>query len=372
MPPFDASAAQTLPDLGRVLVSWLEHADLCEVLRKRAQVVVLRAQVALPRRATSDTASRWLSGTHVLCEFVSRKRFGARAFFLALPADQAAGLLDRVLGGSGRTGVAGATGALSDTECGVLAHLAAQACAACSEALAVRDVFCADAERSRALCADGAIWPLRIAASPARDVARTDPQAPRGQMREEAGDLVLDVKLLFGAAADCPAGRYPLAISLTEDVAPETLAALEVGDLLASDAWPLTLTARGLEGMVALSVAGVSEHAAAVLCGSHLAGVQAAAARGRNAAPAGLSPGRKTERSANHEALAELRLYELPLSFWQLAELVGGGTLDLPGDGLRQATLHVAGQARASGSLMQLRGAIALRVHLLFTRDSMR
>jgi hypothetical protein len=370
MPPFDPSTAQTLPDLGRVLVSWLEHADLCEVLRKRAQVVGLRAQVALPRRATGETTSRWLSGVHVLCELVNTKRFGAHVFFLALPADQAAGLLDRVLGGSGRTGIAGVAGALSDTECGVLAHLAAQACAACSDALAVRDVFCADAGTLRALCADGAIWPLRIAGSPARDGVRVDPQPPRSPPQEQAGDLLLDVKLLFRAAADCPAGRYPLAISLTDDVAPETLAALEIGDLLASDAWPLTLTARGLEGMVALSVAGSSERAAAVLCGSRLTGVRAPVVREPSAGAR--SAERETDRRARHAALAELRLYELALGFWQLAELMGGGALELPGDGPAEATLHVAGQRHAAGSLVQLRGAIALRVHLLFTRDSMR
>jgi hypothetical protein len=370
MPPFAASTAQTLPDLGRVLVSWLEHADLCEVLRKRAQVVGLRAQVALPRRATGETTSRWLSGVHVLCEFVSAKRFGAHVFFLALPADQAAGLLDRALGGSGRMGIAGAAGALSDTECGVLAHLAAQACAACSDALAVRDVFCADAGALRALCPDGAIWPLRITGSPARDGARSDSLPPRGLPQEQVGDLLLDVKLLFRAASDCPAGRYPLAISLTEGVAPETLAALEIGDLLANDAWPLTLTARGLEGMVALSVAGSSEQAAAVLCGSRLTGVRGAAAR--EASAGALSLERERDRSARHEALAELRLYELPLGFWQLAELMGGGALDLPGEGPGEATLHVGGQPHAAGSLVQLRGAIALRVHLLFTRDSMR
>lgn len=371
MPPFDASAAQTLPDLGRVLASWLEHADLCEVLRKRAQVVRLRAQAALPRRATSDTTSRWLSGVHVLCEFVSRERFGARQFFLALPVDQAAGLLDRILGGSGRSGVPGAAGALSDAECGVLAHLAAQACSAYSDALAVRDVFCADAGKLRALCADGAIWPLRIAASPARDAGRADPPA-RDQAREEAGDLVLDVKALFGAADDCPAGCYPLTVSMLDELAPETLAALEVGDLLVSETWPLTLTARGLEGMVALSVAGISEHATAVLCGPRLAGVQTPARRDRDAAPGAPSDERETQRNAGHEARAELRLYELALGFWQLAELVCGGSLELPGDGPREATLHVAGQRHAVGSLMQLRGAIALRVHLLFRRDSMR
>jgi hypothetical protein len=175
-------------------------------------------------------------------------------FFFALPVDQAAGLLDRVLGGSGQSGVAGVAGTLSEAECGVLAHLAAQVCSACSAAWTVRDVFCADAARLLALCEQGALWPLRIAASTESETARADARPPRASPRQGSADLVLDAKLLFAVAEDCPAGRYALALSVQDALAPEALTGLEVGDLLASDAWPLTLSARGLEGVVTLGV----------------------------------------------------------------------------------------------------------------------
>jgi hypothetical protein len=360
MPPFDASAVQTLPDLGRVLVSWFEHADLCEVLRKRAQVVGLRAQLGLPRRSTGETTSRWLSSMHAVCELGSRERFGARVFCLALPVDQAAALLDRVLGGSGQAGVASAAGTLSDAECGVLAHLAAQACAACGAALSVRDVFCADAEKLRGLCAEGALWPLRIGA----ELAQADgaSRAPRGASSEGASELTFDAKLLFGAAADCPAGRYPLALSLPDTIALETLKALEVGDLLASDAWSLTLTSRGLEGVLVLSASGVAESAGATLCGPRVAGL---AGRARRLEAASGSQAAATGRDASPALPAELRLYEIALGFWELAELAAGGAIDLPAPGPRAATLYVAGQPLASGGLVRMHGAIALRVEAL-------
>jgi hypothetical protein len=350
MPPIDASSAPTLPDLGRVLLSWLEHADLCEVLRKRVQVVGLRADLGLPRRATSETCARWLSGSHLLCELANRERFGARACFFALPVDQAAGLLDRALGGSGQIGVAGVAGTLSDAECGVLAHLAAQVCTTRSAALTVRDVFCADAGKLRALCAEGALWPLRIAASPERETPRAEARSPRAAQRQTSADLVLDAKLLFAAPDDCPTDRYTLALSVQDALAPETLTALQVGDLLASDVWPLALSARGLEGMLALGVDGIAERAAAALSGTRVTCGHPHAAH----AP------------ARNESVSELRLYDGPVSFWQLAELAGGGTLELP-DGPRVATLYVAGQPRAAGDLVRLRGAIALRVSELFS-----
>lgn len=354
MSPFDTSAIQMLPELGRVVLSWLEHDDLCELLRKRAQVVDLRAQLALPRHAADENSSRWLSGTHVLCELASRERFGARACFIALPVDQAACLLDRVLGGSGQPGVAAAAGALSDAECGVLAHLAAQACAACGGALAVRDVFCGDAEKLRGLCADGALWPLRVAASPMRETPRAD-AAPAG------GDLAFDVKLLFGAAADCPAGRYAVALALHDAVAREALEALEPGDLLTSDTWPLTFTARGLEGSVALGVRGISERAAVALCGARVLGGRAQVPRETPARAADL------HHPAGGAVLAELRLCELGLGFWELAELAGGGSVELPERNPREATLYVEGQPYAAGPLVRLHGAVALRIHTLFS-----
>jgi hypothetical protein len=329
MPQLDASTAPALPDLGSVLTSWLEHADLCEVLRKRAQVRRLSGQAGLPRRGASEAAARWLSGVHAVAEFASRERFGARAFYLALPTDQAAGLFDRVLGGGGQAGIPARSGALSDAECGVLAHLAAHACAACSDTLAVRDVFCADAPALRALCAAGALWPLRIAAE----------------------GLALDVKIIFAAPAECPAGRYPFAVSVRDELPHEILAALTIGDLLASDAWPLSVSTRGLEGRVELSVFGLSERVEAVLSGRRITSMD--------------RPSPPPDRTR-----AELRLAELALDFWALAALGSGAPVELPEESLREATLHVDGLARAAGSLAQLRGVVALRVHSLFTRDS--
>jgi hypothetical protein len=342
MPQLDASAFPALPDLGSVLTSWIEHADLCEVLRKRAQVVGLVGAVALPRRGTSETASRWLAGTHVVCEIVSRARFGARAFYLALPVDQAAGLLDRVLGGGGQAGVAAALGALSDAECGVLAHLAAHACAACGDAWAVRDVFCADAGRLIKLCAGGAFWPVRLTA---HDLA----EDARGRVREQ----IFDAKIVFDTAADCPQDRHALAVSIYDELALDALDALEVGDLLASDAWPLTASIRGLEGRVELSVKGLAERAAATLSGGLIEVTGAIQAR---------SP----------MSRAELRLGEILLTFWELSGLATDRRIQLPGADLSAATLHVDGEARAAGSLVRVRGTVALRVHSLFTRDSMR
>ena len=102
----------------------------------------------------------------------------------------------------------------SEAECGVLAHLAAQVCAACAGTLAVRDVFCADGEKLRALCAHGALWPLSIRASALREAVRGEPEPPRGPPREAGADFTFDAKLLFSAESDCPAGHFVLTLAL--------------------------------------------------------------------------------------------------------------------------------------------------------------
>jgi hypothetical protein len=59
------------------------------------------------------------------------------------------------------------------------------------------------------------------------------------------------------------------------------------------------------------------------------------------------------------------------VSFWQLAKLASGATLELP-HGPHEATLHVAGQPCAAGSLVRLRGAIAHAGAYAAQRDSIR
>src|SRR5690606_6472077 len=52
---------------------------------------------------------------------------------------------------------------------------------------------------------------------------------------------------------------HPFFVTLRDRVAPQDLDALAPGDLLLSDAWPLTLSAQGLVGPVEVAVAGSAE-----------------------------------------------------------------------------------------------------------------
>jgi hypothetical protein len=237
---------------------------------------------------------------------------------VALPPEQALDLVDRVLGGNGRSTLPGRAGLPSDAECGVLAYLAARCVRACDADLRVQDVRCEP--RARTSDATALLWPLRVTAE---------------------DDLKLDIKLIFADAASYPRAPVAARLALIDQLDEAALQALEVGDLLVSDDWSLYATSSGMSGLLELCIAGSDERALVSLEGDALR----------------LVPRMPRARKGH---TAELVLARLPLSIADLAQLMDGASLPCPP--LAYAALETQGREVARGRLMRFRGQLALEV----------
>jgi hypothetical protein len=231
--------------------------------------------------------------------------------------EQAAELVERVLGGTGRGLVPSRAGLPSAAECGVLAYFAARCVRACGVDLRVQDVTC---DAISADLAPAILWPVRIVAENA---------------------LKLDLKLVFANEAYCPKQPLSAKLSLVDTLEPEQLHGLEPGDLLTSDQWSLHSTLAGMSGLLELSVAGSSERALVALEGDALR----------------LAPGPLAAR-AHHSA--ELVVAALSLRFSELADLLAGENSICPT--LREASLEAHGEVVARGRLVHFMGQLALEV----------
>lgn len=314
-----------LVGLGHALSSALEQADLREVLRKSVQIGALTGTVALPRQIVAAGGSgRALHGLQLVVDFVGGPVPGSQPFALVLPVEQAAGLVDRLLGGTGQLGIAASVGALAEAECGVLAYLAARCCAALGTGQRVADVSCATGEALAARWPRAILWPMRMANA----------------------ELTLDLYALFAEPASCPAQAIELTVLVSDELAREALAELQVGDLLVSDCWLLSATTRGLEGTVELRIGGCDERLRGVLAGDRLSVLD-----GRLATPSS----------------AELRLATLTVSFAQLAALVSGCELRLEADALDASVLYLAGEPVLTGCLVQYASGVGLQVRRVYS-----
>lgn len=317
MPHPEALVESSLPQLGSALRAAIAQPGLTDFVRRSVQIRALSCAIGLPRHAAPEVRARWLNGPHVRIKLGRGAQFDATFCEVALPAEQAVELVDRILGGTGRGLSASKAGAPSQAECGVLAYFAARCLRASGADLRVQDVTL------EPIALDGpeaVLWPIRIGAG---------------------DDFQLALKIVFLSRADCPETGLSARLALV-DVLPDTqLDALRPGDLLLGEAWSLHSTAGGLSGRLELCVAGSAERALIALEGGTLQRVE------------GMPPVRNAQS-------AELMVAELTLGFAELAQLLGAGRIACPA--LERAQLELRGRVVARGRLVRFRGQLALVV----------
>lgn len=314
----EGATANNVPDLGRAITSQVAHVDLREALRKQLQLGALHARVGWPRAAQSAEAGLALQRGQLFggrtCVQLEALPSGAACAVL-LHNDQASALVDRVLGGPGKLGVAGKAGALSDAECGVLAYFAAR-CGAALQRFRVLDVGAVEDALAEPLGRAVLTWPVRLTSQ----------------------ELTLDLTLLL--TSELPAGKYRVDVLVCDGLDESALVGLREGDLLVSEQWPILATTRGLEASVELRVSGCEERLTAVLQGDLL--------RVRGV----------TQRAGGKQA--ELVLGSLELTFAELAALASGEARSLSVNAT--AVLWLGEQAVVRGTLVHYQRAVALRV----------
>jgi flagellar motor switch/type III secretory pathway protein FliN len=296
-----------------------EHAEPCCALDLRPREIVEAPAVRDTFRALLGgelhslsvgwpvfTASTTARASDVAIELT---RGGETAFELALliPSESAARWVDRALGGTGESGLAGVSGSLSDGECGVLAYLASRACRELAP-LQVRDV------RSGARLDACVLWPLALESALGR-VALTCALAPW--------------------YAEGFVDRHRLTVSVF-DRAPD---AFHPGEVWISDRWNLSSTSEGLAGEVQLSVAGCASRLSAIVGDGQL---------------------RAQGPSAVRDPV-ELVLAEQALQFAELARLAAGEPA--PISFTHAVELRAQGRTLARGELVSWRGAVGVRIN---------
>jgi hypothetical protein len=251
-----------------------------------------------PALRESDILIELTTGTHTAFELA-----------LAIPAESAARWVDRALGGSGESGIASSAGTLSEAECGVLAYLAARACAAIG---GVR--VCDVAPVAARTLEPSVAWPLALAGP----TGRCDLQCLLASWRAEAN-----------------ADRYRLGISVYDSAPSVSFAA---GEVWISERWNLTSTSDGLAGEVQLSVDGCAAPLAAFMSSGrvHAVGPGIAAAD-----------------------TVELLLASQPVRFIDLATIAAGEPFAI---GTSEVELRRAGTTIARGELVSWRGAVGVRI----------
>lgn len=310
----EGAAENSAPDVGQTVVSWIADADLRELLRKRLQLGVPRVTLGMPR-VFARGGAELLVGPRT-CVWWERPA-GGRVAGAFVRNEQAAALVDRVLGGPGRAGVAGRSGNLSDGEQGVLAYFVAR-CGAALAAFRVLDVVTTDASALGEAWLEALCWPLRV----------------------EWDELSLELVLL--SHDELFVSKLSVDMLVPDTLHGKALVGLQAGDLLVSDSWPLLATTRGLEALVELHVHGLGERLAAALEGDSLRVL------------------RVLSTSSKHATT--LQLGSLALSLRQLAELAGGAPYSLAPQVIDTAILQVDEQAVARGRLVRHQGGVALRV----------
>jgi hypothetical protein len=304
--------------LGRLVSPLVGHPAAAGFARTVWGGALTGLSLGIPQRNDGPGFGALARPDDAVVELVRLPQSGSRRIALAVPRREAARVVDLVLGGDGQLAHALS---LRDAEQGVLAYIVARACAELGLPYQVCEVQLADGWRGGAAFRGGVVWGVAL-------------ETPLG---------CIDLRLsLSPEEAEATAGPYPCFISVRDRVAPHDLEALSPSDLLWSDAWPLTLTTRGLVGPVEVSVAGSAARMKAVLDGRELHVTGAAPPLGPDE--------------------VELTIAEDCLSFAQLGALARGAARTLPEVPSATAALMRAGRELARGTLVMHRGALGLRV----------
>ncbi len=191
--------------------------------------------LGMPRALEAGALPKWLRPDDVMVELSRLPSDGASRAALLFPQTDAARWVDRALGGDGQIGRAAP---LRPVEHGVLAYHLAQGLSELFPSLSVCDVDRAEASYLGSRLGSGVIWPMLLT-------------TPLGRV-----DLRL---LLSEALAASVPEEARLSLVLRDRLAREAWTALSAGDVLWSEALPLTLTTQGLVGELELCIEGCAD-----------------------------------------------------------------------------------------------------------------
>lgn len=336
--------------LGAEARAWLDQPALRAITRKLFGLDPGALTLGWPRCLTPEGLASWAQAGDVVISLARLPQDGRTRADLILRANSAAQLIDRVLGGEGAAANPG--GPLSEAECGVLAYACARICAAVQLPWQVQDVRNAlpahaphagqspiDAQDGPLLdggegtCEAGppVLWPMAV--------------------RSELG--LLDLRLVLRGAAIASFDAPALQIVVSDQLEPAAMSELQPGDVLLSDALALSLTTRGLTGLVELSVPGSDERWSARLEAGGLCVL--------TSVPGG-SAQQASLRHTHPPQRASFVLAHHRVSFPELASLASGARLELGQVPHECVQLECHGQLVAEGELIVHQGALGLRV----------
>lgn len=277
--------------------------------------------VGLPRLFEADAPCQWVRAGDIECDLVRVPQDGRSRACLLIPCGDGARWVDRVLGGEGLVGHART---LSEPEAGVLAYALGRALQELVPGYQLAAVERAQPNRIAANLGRGVVWPFAL-------------HTPMG---------TVDLRVLLSAgAATQLAVRGQLSVVLRDRLAsPSSLSDLQLGDVLLSDRFPLTLTTDGLVGNVEVRVSGSLEVLPARLEGDALS-----VATRRHDSPVG-------------DDLLELVIAQQDMSIEELAHLTRGDVIRLSDVPLDPVRVFERGTLRATGSLVVHRGEFGVRV----------
>lgn len=295
----------------------LDLAGLCSLVQRGLTPLLGQAvslEVGHPLRAPAiGTQAR----TPVAIVSLGIRHSGApREATLTLDAAFATNLVDRALGGRGQLGLATAGALPSEAECGVLAYLAAKLSKS-FDGLWIRDTYASP----HPPLSQGLSWPISV------------------RWQEGSGVVWLDWPGADDTGLMCQLGWF-------DRMSDADLKALEPGDVLLSDSWPLSLTTQGVAGPCALRAAGVHGTLHALLSGAEL-------------------QVRRVERAPAIADSAFLVLSEAPMTCGQLAALAAGEVTRFPGAPVGPARLWHAQRERARGQWVRVDRQIGMRIDAL-------
>jgi len=320
-----ASLSDVTVELAAPFEHLLRGPEMCGVVRTLLDGELRGCVPGWPRLRDDRLAGRWLRGSDVLIELAHQPPRSDFELAIALHADSATRVVERLLGAQESAAVASSSGSPSEAECGVLAYVAARLCAASASSLCVRSVRRCDPRE--ALDPEPLLlWPVAVASS--------------------FGPLQATLLLSLGALEQWPLSAC-VSLFLRDRCEPAELRELSRGDLLLSDAWTLTPTTEGLTGDVLVGTAGADGVLTARL------------ARGALEARAVVD---------GSEEQLELVLTRRTLPLLALARFAAGEPLALaPAEG-ESASLRWRGTELARGELVVRRGAVGLRIDELLQR----
>jgi hypothetical protein len=307
--------------LAALFQPFLRDLEVRDVVRALFDGALTACASGWPRLVGPASLASWLRRSDIFVELTCAPARQSFALAIALHADSATLVVDRLLGAAHRSGAASDSGGPSEAECGLLAYVAARLCTASRAPLIVRDVrrtaILGELERETLV-----VWPFALTST---------------------------FGMLHGNLLISPAMLEPLATTVVVTMAlrgrlssTDTLAELASGDLLVSDEWSLTNTSDGLFGPVLLAARGTD-----TVFRGQLA----------NGAVQACMP---LEQASEDEL--ELVIAERRSSLLELAQLASGAPFPFIPTEDQPTVLRRDGQVVAIGELIVHQGALGLRV----------